>query len=363
MQVDMHYWGTYALARMAGIPWADATTIAYAAQYVDDARVSDIDGHDDGGYLSTCATVKTLGGAVMDSALSPDEHRLSWVPFHFLPGAKGETLEQRLLCVKNSDVARESLDHNLNKALSDCPYALDLMGVTAHVYMDTFSHYGFSGCCSRLNDVDGSSIGLTIHDKATRKHVADRAAAFVKKYLDIARSFAGEKGAVSLGHGAVATYPDRPFLAWEFKFEHSRPDNGKVSKRSNVCDYLEACALTHGFFLGFAQNHYAASKPVAFEDGKGKIKEILSAEGEKASRIESWKKAIESGGLYERSPDEPELPSHDPALWDDNVDRFRNLPQSSAVIDTPGFRFHQAATFHRDHVLRDLLPKHQIVFC
>ena len=36
MQVDMHYYGTYAMARAAGLSPADCRIIAIAAQFVDD---------------------------------------------------------------------------------------------------------------------------------------------------------------------------------------------------------------------------------------------------------------------------------------------------------------------------------------
>ena len=37
MQIDMHFYGIYALARAAGIKPDSAHTIAYASQFVDDA--------------------------------------------------------------------------------------------------------------------------------------------------------------------------------------------------------------------------------------------------------------------------------------------------------------------------------------
>ena len=39
----------------------------------------------------------------------------------------------------------------------------------AHVYADTFSHYGFSGVSSRNNKVDGSSFELDVEDKVESK--------------------------------------------------------------------------------------------------------------------------------------------------------------------------------------------------
>ena len=45
MQQDMHYYGTYAMARAAGLAVKDAKILAYAAQYVDDATSNDSEVH------------------------------------------------------------------------------------------------------------------------------------------------------------------------------------------------------------------------------------------------------------------------------------------------------------------------------
>ena len=56
----------------------------------------------------------------------------------------------------DSPIVRELRDHHLTYA--DRGFALQLLGITAHVYADTFSHYGFSGVSSRGNRVDNSSF-------------------------------------------------------------------------------------------------------------------------------------------------------------------------------------------------------------
>ena len=56
MQTDMHYYGTYAIARLAGFDVTEAKTIAYAAQYVDDSTSNDSDEHSDGGLIYGIAT-------------------------------------------------------------------------------------------------------------------------------------------------------------------------------------------------------------------------------------------------------------------------------------------------------------------
>ncbi len=53
------------------------------------------------------------------------------------------------------------LTHHIETAANgQCKFALELVGVAAHVYMDTFSHYGFSGISSSLNSVDGDTCEL-----------------------------------------------------------------------------------------------------------------------------------------------------------------------------------------------------------
>ena len=42
MQIDMHFYGIYALARAAGIKPDSAHTIAYASQFVDDALEGEV---------------------------------------------------------------------------------------------------------------------------------------------------------------------------------------------------------------------------------------------------------------------------------------------------------------------------------
>lgn len=66
--------------------------------------------------------------------------RQVWVPFHFLPGNQGEEFSERLMCREDSRIARDMVAHHLGYA--DQSVGIYLMGVAAHVYADTFSHFG-----------------------------------------------------------------------------------------------------------------------------------------------------------------------------------------------------------------------------
>ena len=102
MQEDMHYYGTYAMARAAGLAVEQAKVVAYAAQYVDDSTCNDSEVHEDGGMFQTVATAHTNSEAISNAAADHTEQRKIWVPFHFFPGNAGGTLSEKLACVKDS---------------------------------------------------------------------------------------------------------------------------------------------------------------------------------------------------------------------------------------------------------------------
>ena len=361
MQTDMHFYGTYVLARAAGIPAVDAKTIAYAAQFVDDSTHQDSDLHEDGGLLYGIATAHHGAQCVLNSKIDPEEQRRVWVPFHFLPGGAGETLEEKLLCIKNSTIAREMVEHHISVALSGRRFGLELLGIAAHVYMDTFSHYGFSGIGSKLNSVDNDSFKfIDVKNEEMEKYLLDKKSKFATKYVNrsIATFFAA-KTTGNLGHGGVATYPDRPFLHWQVEFQESRPEIGRVSNRDNPATFLEGCEKLHGYFASFSHQHFTDQQIRPFDEIRDAVESILRFEGAKDDRILQWRKAISSGNIY--SNQNEENIEYDPNEWEEQKRTFHNLPSSNMGIDLHVYRFHQAAALHRYYVLKELLPAHGIV--
>ena len=140
MQIDMHYYATYAMARAAGIEPDDARIIATSAQFVDDNIAQSYVEFRDGSRIDQEATAHH---PINLSNRDDRDQRRVWVPFHFIPGNVGDGYTERLKCRMDSPVVRELRDHHLTYA--DRGFALHLLGITAHVYADTFSHYGFSG--------------------------------------------------------------------------------------------------------------------------------------------------------------------------------------------------------------------------
>jgi hypothetical protein len=260
MQIDMHYYGTYAMARAAGIKADPARVIATAAQYVDDNTGDGVLVLKDGARIPHQATAHHVDLREIDEMLDQDNQRQVWVPFHFLPGNQGTDYTERLVCQPDSPVARAMLDEAILRAKAKDSCTLERIGVTAHVYADTFSHWGFSGVGSRRNRVDGDSFTFQGLPPDLEMNLNGKAKAFFERFgkqgglVANIKSFIGEQGA--LGHGAVATYPDIPYLSWSFTYEY--PGLG-TPRRDNPEWFLKACAALYAFFERLAASSQTSS--------------------------------------------------------------------------------------------------------
>lgn len=369
MQTDMHYYGTYALARLAGFKVGEAEVIAYSAQYVDDSTKSDSEPHPDGGLLYGIATAHTNSQVIKNRIVDKVQQRRVWTPFHFLPGGEGETAEQKLLCVKDSDIANQMLDNHISHA-ANSNYGLQLMGIACHVYADTFSHYGFSGISSDYNKVQDPTP-LDVNDEAMRAYLVNKHLSFIAKYapnwwLKLQRKFfsrVGEDFSGALGHGAAGTFPDRPYLKWQITHEKT----GKTTVRNNPETFIEGCEKIYHRLVDFGVTLHTSHQPLKdFTEVRSKIEQILAAElpmkatvDNGKGRIDLWIDVINSGELFKTEKNEAILYDHH--KWEQEKSRFHLLPSSAEGKELAVYKFHQAATYHRYYVLKDLLPKNGIV--
>ncbi len=369
MKIDMHYYGVYGLARMAGIGSRAARIIAYASQYVDDSVSMKERMNPLGGRLESEVTAHHAGQI---QNLDRVDQRKVWVPFHFLPGGTGDGLAEHLVCEKDGPLAHQMLDHHLEVAGTK-GFGLELIGITAHVYADTFSHWGFSGVGSPLNAVDAHSIRVKRADPGTKKYLKEKEKSFFRKYnpwtplsdlwSDIKEVVAGTfaEGVTSaLGHGAVLTYPDLPYLEWSFIYDYHNLD--KRHDRSNRSDFLEGCEKLYHFFCqvsdrlkGREQGHRD------FDEEREVIEEILAPQTGTTERIKLWLTAIASAQLFTPSRMDRELLEYDQKRWDNQRDGFRARRDPRKITGKSVFHFYQAASLHRHYVLRELLPKAGII--
>ncbi|MCY4458969.1 MAG: hypothetical protein OXC26_00990 [Albidovulum sp.] len=367
MHSDLHYYGTYAMARAAGLLPEVAQTIATAAQFVDDNDDNaQAIAFEDGGRLNIIPTAHPLVH-IDNTDLFENDQRTVWLPFHFLPGNYGESISERLVCRKNSEIAQEMVDSCLS--LVEKPFGLQIVGIAAHVYADTFSHYGFSGVSSRWNMVNGNSISLKNdeRDDASEKRFRSKYGSTMEglrnwrqRLLDRLQSGAAESGTGALGHGAVLKYPDYPYLQWEFSYEHSEWRESK-SERDNVATFLEACEELHKIFcqIGQKKSDTKADDGRDFDDIRAKLIDILrTRETNREKRALVWCEAAVKGDLFAKAEAiRPYRGNH----WKNDIEVLKNEQISRLTVNMPVFRFFQAAAIYRTYVLRDLLPKHGLV--
>lgn len=352
MQIDMHYYGTYCLARTAGLTQEASRIIATSAQFVDDnANESEIDLKD----ASACLVHATAHHTANIANISPDDQRQVWVPFHFLPGNKGSSFTERLICRKDSDIAREMCNHHMKQ--DEKPYYLELLGVMAHVYADTFAHYGFSGVSSRKNRVDNDSFEFRDLNNNIRKYIIDKKKSFFAKFnplIQNIKSQLAENLSGALGHGAVVTFPDRPYLEWKFTYE----DGHESGWRDNTQTFLDYCNHLHERLCTVANDHPEFAdlpQQQSWTQLEPKIRKILSFQAKGEKRIARWKNEAKSGDLF----NQPEvIPRYKD--WNDGFKRLEKQ-SSKKVMDHPIYKYYQAASYHRWYVLRELLPEHNLL--
>lgn len=375
MQLDMHYYGTYAMARAAGLNEQACCIIAYSAQYVDDNSANSFIDFGDGARIDSEATAHHPVDIKNVGSFDPQDQRRVWVPYHFLPGNEGESYTDKLKCTKNSVIAKEMLANHLGYSTSE--YGLYLAGIAAHVYADTFSHYGFSGVSSRGNKVHQDSLQLGEDlEPGIKSYILDKAENFFKKaaagsdqgllpnikavfheLIEQGKATIAETGG-ALGHGSVATYPDRPYLSWRFNYEND--ENTDSGWRHNKETFLEGCRELHSFFSQIAAKHpeLSSTDPHNFSDIEESVKAILAVQEAKDGRIEAWQAAAKSG-IFGAAKG---IPQYSVAEWDAEWRNLQQNPDNSNRAHTTNiYQFYRAAAYHRVFILRDLLPKYGLV--
>lgn len=346
MQIDMHFYGVYALARAAGIKPESAYKIAYASQFVDDALEEEMTVLQNHQVAFPIATSHKPMDYQNRKLL---EQWNVWVPFHFLPGNKtGGSFYEKMQCLKGTESgpAKKILEHALEYKLKS--YGPHLAGVTAHVYADTFAHLGFVGLSTDWNKVEFESIKIIgPHSNYILKYIFNK----LENFMNRIRGTIAET--VPVGHGAVATYPDRPYLKWEYK----REKDGKKISRNNPKDFLDGCEGLYDFFVEFIKDNQAhgESSLRSFGEIRETVKGILEEEGTKEERSEKWKEAIAQNKLFQATEDDKNV-EYKEEDWQHH--RIKgHLEEKKTLKNCDASHFVHAAWKYRNYVLHDLLPQ------
>lgn len=354
MQIDGHHALTYIAARFAGFSVEEANIVAYSAQYVDDATNSgEIKFNNGAMYKRESSAHNMLDYRNSDELAN---HRV-WIPFHFLPGNGGLDAGKnpdgkfiaKLICKPNSYVAKDMLKLTIQDKSKT--YGLHRLGVSMHVYADTFAHQGFAGVNNEINEVsdlqsDDPTLGESFFDKAAN-------------YL-LSNTF-------PLGHGAALSHPDKPYLIWSYT-----NGSGEEVKRNNQEIFFDAvdnmCRAMQCYIANDSTLNLMAYSGIPVEDAqllKELIDSVRADSGEDRHAI--WLSEIANGKFSFGAEKISYIPKGQ-GSWkhqaigqlqskDEDEDEFT---YSHSFLSSDWKLFHDALQAYRFDILHDVLPKYGI---
>lgn len=334
MQSDMHYCATFCMAVAAGIEVATAKRIATASQWVDELLLPDHVLCDlESEAVSMFARLLPFHGSVP----VPQDNTKGYPQFlfHFFPGCTGNTPESQWICVKDSQAVRRLLQLHAMRIRQGQEDAPELAGIAAHVYLDTFSHYGFVGFSHPMNRVDLDSVSLGIRDLLVFEQVRSKWERGRKKHRQAAKL---EHGRISVG-----PFPDLPFLKWTFLYQ-----DGRREWRDNSQLFLEACQKLYLFFSGIAHDLGGPGKPVPFEVFRQQIEHVIHTEALHKERQLLWTQQAQNG-IFSDGKSLMLPPCPKPAS-----------PNAGAAAPKSMDLFLSALEQHYESVMRDVLPQYGV---
>lgn len=349
MQIDFHHAVTYVSARLAGFEKAEAEIIAYAAQYVDDCTSAGTVYFDNKALYNRISSAhKMLDYRNVEELAN---HQV-WLPFHFLPGNGGKEAGlnpdggfiEKIICRPDSPVAQDMVRSCIEK--KDRTYGLHHLGITMHVYADTWAHQGFAGVLHPVNEVEDA-------EETSESGIFNgKMGEWLRDIMDDAIP--------PLGHGRANVLPDMPFISWKYKNDHNQ-----LIERNNTNEFCEAanklCIAMQRYRLGDADAVVNGIEDNDKEAIRHLFANTVIKNGEK--RHKEWLKKI-AEGVFSFGKEEVSYESRGKRSWkaqalgsshDMRVHTYKN-----SFIESDWKLFHDAIQAHRFTVLHDILPKYGI---
>ena len=333
MQMDFHYYGIYTLCCLANIHHDFSEKIAYASQHTDDAKYNhELFFKNGGRFKQQRSAHEFLDLKVFTKEVGYD----IFLPFHFLPGAEGEEFYESLICRENSEVAQEMLGDTLSTL--EKPYGLHRLGITLHIYADTWAHQNFHGLQKQHNVVNNLSYK---NKSALLRSVAE--------YLP------------EIGHGQAFKSPDEPYLVWSYRGYNMKEE----IEINNTERYVDAAAKIFNYIAMSVYEKYPeifVEEPRKWVDVENLFREIFAFNGELEDRINNWKDKLSSNFFGFKSF----TSYHDREWFRKAVVVYKNGIEDEYHRE-PDFNksdwkyFHDAVTYHSFYIKHELLPKYGII--
>ena len=365
MNIDFHFATTYVIARTAGFNPDEARIIAHSSQYVDDATHGGVINFDNRAiYQRISSSHKMLDYRNFKSLAN---HQV-WIPFHFLPGNGGKKAGEnpkgkfinKLVCRPNSPVAQDMV--KLCVESKEKKFSLHLLGITMHVYADTWAHQGFAGCLHKVNHVEN----LKDHEGKKNKDMLEKISNFFgDKFDELTSKLVDDVS--PLGHGAALSYPDKPYLKWSYI-----NGLGEEIFRDNPKDFLAAADHMHQWMRKFIKGNSSTQEEGLPEGERSKLFDLFIKiqDDDENKRLHKWLQHIENG-FFAFGPENVSYIHKGSNSWKhrallnpiemENGDEQKHIFKYHNEFMTSNWKlFHDALQFHRYNVLHLILPDYNI---
>ncbi|MHB8125256.1 MAG: DUF6765 family protein [Desulfitobacteriaceae bacterium] len=299
MNRDAHYYAILAFCRACGFKKNSAHVIAYASQFVDDAKINliffektnatiehDIVNNQPAFFnMATCHSyfrIKTFNYEAMVN---------NTITFHFVPGCKGENFTKRLRCMEESPVILDILKDVL---IED---NLIKLGIVLHAYVDTFSHQGFSGMLSKVNDIKNceakTKVGLGLLDIIPY---------FFKYFSKEKYDELLDQVMPAYGHSQAMDFADLSYLMWSYEYDYSDQFNGsyKMVEIDNKTRYQRAFNGVRKHLENYLKKHNQYFDKSQRFNNFDILMDTLVFKGNDQVKEKNWKKLLIEQRLFNK---------------------------------------------------------------
>ncbi len=365
MQIDFHHTVTYVVARLAGFDQEESNIVAYSSQYVDDAvNAGVVNFRNHAMYSRISSAHKMLDYRNFEEL---GNHQV-WIPFHFLPGneLKSNKNERaafidKIICRPNSPAAKDMLKTCIADFVNKKPYSLHRLGISMHVYADTWAHQNFAGINHKINQVKDLISDEVEEQGGWVERVKDY---FGELAEDVASRFVSN--ALPLGHGGALSNPDKPYLeSWSYK-------NGRdvLITRKNYTEFQEAVQCMFQAMKSYQARDVSLSSmeeiPEAdMEQIRKNFKAFNNEDGD--VRHEQWLQSIAEGNFSFGAEKIGYIAKGRGAWKHEALDTTKEIEHGkeryryrSEFLNSDWKLFHDALQAYRFDVLHDILPKYGI---
>ncbi|MFW6238446.1 MAG: DUF6765 family protein, partial [Halanaerobiales bacterium] len=269
------------------------------------------------------------------------------VAFHFVPGCRGPEFPRKMRCLAAGPVIAGIIREAVN-----CGDPVRL-GVALHAYADSFSHQGFSGILSRVNDIDN----VRLYSMDAYLDSKFRGVSRLNMVLD-GRGFdeVADRVIPAYGHAQAFSYPDLSWAEWGYNYDISENFTGEMETVviDNRERFREAFRKIRDILVSFLAEHphFCGRVGEEIED----FNKILTREMEAGYHEDIWRKLILQRG-YLQLGDVAELNYH-PDRWlrdafsdfdekDYSARRVFNARPAANFASSSWYKFYRAVHWYK----------------